>query len=64
MRLIVNKKQYNKILHFQNKKNKLYEGIVNVIYDNIVLYENKLLTETNIRKNNIDKVLKNVDFEQ
>ena len=63
MRLIVNKKQYNKILHFQNKKNKLYEGIVNVIYDNIVLYENKLLTETNIRKNNIDKVLKNVDFD-
>lgn len=63
MRLIVNKKQYNKILHFQNKKNKLYEGVVNVIYDNIVLYENKLLTETNIRKSNIDKVLKNVGFD-
>ena len=36
MRLIVNNKQYNKILRFQKEKNKLYEGIVNIIYDNIV----------------------------
>ena len=62
MRLIVNNKQYNKILRFQKEKNKLYEGIVNIIYDNILLYEKHVITETNIRKTNIDKLLNNTTF--
>ncbi len=63
MRIIVNKKQYNKILHFQQNKNKISEGVVNFIYDSIVTYEKKLITETNIRKNNISKILKNTTLE-
>jgi lysophospholipase L1-like esterase len=63
MRIIVNKKQYNKILHFQQNKNKILEGVVNFIYDSILTYEKKLITETNIRKNNISKILKNTTLE-
>ena len=63
MRVIVNKNQYNKILHYQQSKNRISEGIVNFIYDSIILYEKKLITETNIRKNNISRILKNTDID-
>lgn len=59
MRLIVNKKQYNKILKHQKKKTILYEGLINFIFDNVIIYEKNLITESNIRKNNINKKIKN-----
>ena len=63
MRLIVNKKQYNKILKHQQEKNKLFEGIVNFIYNNIIIYEKKLITKNNISKNNISRILKNISLD-
>lgn len=64
MRLIVNETQYNKILREQQSHNDSYMGITNFIYDNIILYENTLIEETTIRKNNLDKLNINCPYKK